>query len=410
MKNRRVLIMFAVVLVDMLSFSVVLPMLPYLVKSFGGTPTQYGVLVAIYPLAQLFGAPILGNLSDRYGRKPILLLSIAGTAVGFLVLATARALPILFVSRFLDGVTGGNISVAQAYISDVTDETERPQALGLIGAAFGLGFIIGPITGGLLSGISYQAPAWLGAILAAVNLVLVAVFVHESLTVEDRARLVARKRRIFDFAALRDGLTHPRVGPLLGIRTGTGLSFSIFESTFTLWALAALSLTAQANGMMLAYVGVLSVFMQAFLIGRLTKRFNEDRLLAVSIAVAGGALVLWGFVPNIAAMVLLMPALSFGLAISNTLMTSELTKAVGRDEVGGILGIQTSIMSLTRIPAPIIGAVLIDRAGVWAPGVFAGVIALALVPYAWSVLCVGPGRQGCMEDEPDAPEEAGGEA
>lgn len=399
MKNRRLLIIFAVVLVDMLSFSIVLPLLPYLADDIGATETQIGLLTAMYPLAQLFGAPLLGRLSDRFGRKPVLIASIAGTAVGFVVLATARALPILFVSRFIDGVTGGNISVAQAYIADVTEEKDRGKALGLIGAAFGLGFILGPLTGGLLSGFGYAVPVFLGAALAAANMALVALFVPESLSREDKVRLAARKRPAFDVRALREGLGHPRVGPLLALRTGSGLSFAIFETSFALWAIAALGLTARTNGMVLAYVGVLSVFVQAFLIGKLTARYSDDRLIVASLALAGAALALWGFVPNLWLLVLLMPALSIGLAVTNTILTSALSKAVDRDEVGGILGINTSLMSFARIPAPIIAGVLIERVSVWSPGLTAGLIALALAPYAWRRLCVVPGRGACAESD-----------
>ncbi len=330
----------------------------------------------------------------------MLILSILGTAGGFVVLAIARFLPILFVSRFIDGITGGNISVAQAYIADVTDPKDRGRALGLIGAAFGLGFILGPVTGGLLSGISYSLPAWVGAGLALTNAIVVMFLLPESLSIEDRARLAARERRhAFDPRALLDALGHKRVGPLLWIRLATGLSFSIFETSFALWALAALGLTSQTNGIVLGYVGVLSVFVQAFLIGRLTARFSDDQLLLYSLGIAGTALLLWGFVPNLPLLIVLMPALSVGLAVSNTIMTSALSKAVHHDEVGGILGLQTSIQSFTRIPAPIIAGLLIDKVSVWSPGLGAGLLTLAMVPFAWSALCVRPGREGCPEDE-----------
>lgn len=397
MKNRRLAIIFAIVLVDMLSFSIVLPLLPYLAKEIGASPFQTGLLAAAYPLAQFFGAPLLGSISDRHGRKPVLLVSIFGTAVGFVVLALARVLPILFVSRLVDGITGGNISVAQAYIADVTDPESRGKALGMIGAAFGLGFILGPVTGGLLSGISYTAPAWAGAGLALLNMALVALFLPESLSAEDRERLASRKRKIFDLSALKAGLAHHRVGPLLTIRTSTALSFAIFETSFALWAIAALQVTARTNGLILGYVGILSVLVQAFLIGRLTKRFSDDMLLLAATALAGSALLLWGFAPNVPLLLLLMPALSLGLGVNNTIMSSALSKAVHRDEVGGILGIQTSIQSLARVIGPILGGFLLERAPVWSPGVVAGALSLAMVPYAWKTLCIRPGRRACDE-------------
>jgi len=398
MRDKRLLIIFFVVLVDMLSFSIVLPLLPYLADSLGATPFQIGLLSAMYPLFQFVGAPILGRLSDRYGRKPVLIVSILGTVAGFIVLATARSLWILFISRAIDGITGGNISVAQAYISDVTKPEERGKALGMIGAAFGLGFILGPVTGGLLSSVSYAAPAWLGAALAAVNVALVALFVPESLTAADRARLAARAHRSADRPALVEALRHKRVGPLLSIRFLIGLSFGVFESGFALWALAALGLSARTNSFVLAYVGVLSVFMQAFLIGRLTKRWSDDRLLLVSLCVSAAALGMWGFVPSLTLLLAVMPLLSFGLAVSNTISTSALTKSVHRDEVGGILGLSTSIQAVTRIPAPIIAGTLIDYTTTWAPGVVAAVITAASALIAATALCWRPGTGGCDEE------------
>lgn len=398
MRKHRLAIVFAVVLVEMMAFSVVLPLLPYLAGELGASPAQIGLLLAAYPLAQFFGAPLLGSLSDRIGRKPVLLLSIVGTGASFVVLALARAIPILFVSRLVDGITGGNISVVQAYISDVTDERERGKALGMIGAAFGIGFVIGPATGGLLSGISLTAPAWAGAVLSALNLVLVSTFLPESLTAEDRAHASRRAWKLFDLEALRTSLQHRRVGPLLAIRSTTAVSTAVFESTFTLWAIAALGVTARVNGLLLGYVGVLTVLVQVVLIGRLTKRFNDDRLLLGAVVLSGAALLAWGFAGSVAVLLVLMPAIAVGLGVGNTVMTSALSKAVDRREVGGVLGIQTSIMSLARVLGPILGGFMLERSEVWSPGVLAGALSLAMAPYAWRVLCIRPGRRACDEE------------
>lgn len=398
MRDKRLLIVFAVVLVDMLSFSIVLPLLPYLAGELGASPFQIGLLTAVYPIAQFIAAPILGRLSDRFGRKPILLVSVAGTALGFVVLATAGSLPVLFVSRALDGITGGNISVAQAYIADITDDKERGRALGMIGAAFGLGFILGPITGGLLSGVSYAAPAWLGAALAVGNLALIAAALPESLTAEDKARLAARPHKGLDTAAFGAAVRHPRVGPLLGVRVLTGVSYGIFESGFALWAIAALALSARVNAFVLAWVGILSVFVQAFLIGRLTRRWSDDGLLLTSLLVAAVALAGWGFVGQLAVLIVMMPALSFGLAVSNTVSTSALTKAVHRDEMGGILGVNTSIQAATRIPAPIIAGALIGYGPVWSPGLAAAAVTGLAAWLVLARLCWRPGASGCAEE------------
>lgn len=397
MKNRHLIIIFAIVLVNMLAFGIVIPLLPYLADTIGASKFEIGLLIAAYPLAQLIGAPVLGGLSDRYGRKPVLLASILGTAVGFVILALADSLPLLFLSRIIDGLTGGNINVAQAYIADVSGPKERGRAMGLIGAAFGLGFVIGPVTGGLLSGISVSAPAWAGAVLALVNMVVVAALLPESLSAESRQRLAALKLKFFDLATLRRALTHRRVGPILSIRAVTGVSFALFETVFALWAIAALSLTPRDTGLLLGYIGGLSAAVQGGLMGRLTKRFSDDRLLMWSVVGSGICLGLWGFVPNVTLLVLLILPLALALAVGQTVMTSALSKAVAADEVGGVLGVQTSIMSMTRVVAPVVGGFLMESAPVWSPGLLAGVLTLGVAPFAWRALCLAPGRDSCEE-------------
>lgn len=198
MSRARLSTIFAIVFVDLLGFSLILPLVPFYAKDFGASDTIVGLLVASYAAAQLIGAPILGRISDRVGRRPVLLISIIGTAVGFILLGFANQLWLLFLSRGLDGLTGGNISVAQAYITDITDEKNRARGLGLIGAAFGLGFIIGPALGGVLSTIgtnihtgslnwTYALPALTAAAIATINLVAVFIFLPESLTEQRRA-------------------------------------------------------------------------------------------------------------------------------------------------------------------------------------------------------------------------------
>src|SRR5512137_2435036 len=187
MDNKRLFSIILVVFIDLLGFSLILPLLPYYAKTFNASQTVTGILIASYAAMQLIGAPILGRLSDRFGRRPILLLSVFGTFAGFLLLGFANALWMLFASRILDGLTGGNLSVAQAYISDVTDEKNRSKGLGLIGAAFGLGFIIGPAVGGLLSTWGYAVPALAAAGLSGLNLIAVFTWLPESLNEARRA-------------------------------------------------------------------------------------------------------------------------------------------------------------------------------------------------------------------------------
>lgn len=390
MKDRRLLIIFSIVLVDMLSFSLVLPLLPGYAETFGASPLVTGLIFSAYPLMQVIAAPILGRMSDMYGRKPILLLSIAGTVAALLLLGFANALWMLVASRLIDGITGGNISVAQAYMTDVTSEADRGKAFGLVGAAFGLGFIVGPLTGGLLAGYGASVPPFVAAALATANLLLVTFLLGESLSRERRAELAALPARGLNIHELTTALALPRVGPLMWVRIVVGFTFAVFEGGFSLWASVGLGLSARDIGFVLAYVGVISVVIQLGLIGPLTKRFTDARLIVGASALASVMLVFWGLFPSLWALLALMPFLSLGMSVSNTILGSALTKAVHPDEVGGIVGLSTSVGSLTRIPAPSVAGLLLQAVGVWAPGVLAGVLTAAIVPYAYARLIRRP--------------------
>ena len=385
MDNKRLFSVIFVVFIDLLGFSLILPLLPYYAESFGANEFTTGLLVASYAAMQLIGAPILGRLSDRFGRRPILLVSIFGTFLGFLLLGFASTLWILFASRILDGFTGGNLSVAQAYIADVTDEKSRSKGLGLIGAAFGLGFIIGPVAGGFLSQWGYPVPAFVAAGLAFINLILVAAWLPESLSAEKRAE-IPEKRPGFTFVALLAALQRPFTGSLLITRFFFGLAFAIFQTIFSLYALKKFQLDARDTGFVLAYVGVLSVFVQGFLVGNLTQRFREDTLIAVSIVIMAVSLLGWAIVPSVFWLMVILTPTAMAGGILNTILSSTLTKAVQAQEVGGILGLGASIESLTRVIAPTLGGALLGGLGTWAPGLFSGLLLALLSVYVWRVI------------------------
>lgn len=391
-RSPRLASVFLVVFVDLLGFSLILPLLPYYAEAYGAGAALIGLLVAAYAAAQFIGAPILGRLSDRVGRRPVLLVSIAGTLVGFLIMGFAPAiaeglaaplglartaglvLALLFLSRLLDGLTGGNISVAQAYIADITDEKNRARGLGLIGAAFGLGFIIGPAVGGSLATFGYNAPAFAAAALAALNLIMVFLFLPESLNAERRLELKNRPRASFSFSALREALRRPQLGPLLQVRLFFGLGFAMFQTIFVLFAQARLGLDVQTTGFVLTYVGVLAVVVQGGGIPMLTRRVDEVRLIVVSLGIMAVALFGWALTPTLAALVVVVTPLAIAGGILNTVINSAISKAVERDEVGGTLGLSAALESLSRIIAPIVGAWLLQDVGAWAPGVVCGVL------------------------------------
>jgi DHA1 family tetracycline resistance protein-like MFS transporter len=375
--NKRLFSIILVVFIDLLGFSLILPLLPYYAETFKASETTTGILIASYALMQLIGAPILGRLSDRFGRRPVLLISVFGTFLGFLLLGFANALWMLFVSRIIDGLTGGNLSVAQAYISDVTDAKDRSKGLGMIGAAFGLGFIIGPVTGGLLSQWGYAVPAFAAAAISFINLVLIYAWLPESLTEEKRSQMT-EKRPAITLNALLVAFQRPFTGSILITRFFFGLAFAIFQTIFSLYALAKFNLTARDTGFVLTYVGVLSVIVQGFLVGRLTSRFREDILITASVVLMGFSLLGWALAPSVLWLYIIMTPTALSGGLLNTLLSSTLTKAVAPQEIGGILGLSSAVESSTRIIAPLLGGVLLQQIGAWAPGAFGAVVMVGI--------------------------------
>lgn len=386
MKNKPLAAIFLVVFIDLLGFGLILPLLPYYAESFGASDTVIGLLVASYAAAQLVGAPLLGRLSDRFGRKPILLLSLIGTLGSFLLLGFARTLWVLFIARIFDGLTGGNISVAQAYITDVTDEKNRAKGLGMIGAAFGLGFILGPATGGLLSQYGYAVPAFTAAGLVSINLLMVALWLPESLPAQRREALNNVPKARFNLSALLAALQRPFSGSLLITRFFFGLAFAIFQTIFSLYALRRFDLDAQQTGFVLTYVGLLSVIVQGGLVGRLSRRFPDDVLIFASVALMAVSLLGWAFAPSVAFLLIILAPVSLAGGVLNTILSSALTKAVQPHEVGGILGLSASIESLTRVIAPTLGGLLLDQLGPWSPGVFSAIVLTGLFVYVWATI------------------------
>jgi len=386
--------LFLTVFIDLLGFGLILPLLPFFAGSFGASPLDIGLITASYAAAQFVGAPILGRLSDRYGRRPVLMLSVLGTSLGFVLLGLAEplgavvgsSLAVIYASRVLAGLTGGNITVAQAYIADVTDEKGRTRALGMIGAAFGLGFIFGPAIGGFLSTYGFAVPAFAAAALAAVNFCLIAIRLPESLTPERRAALLGRARPALGLGSLTSALSRPMVGPLLQIRFVFGFAFVIFQTVFALYAQYRLGLDARSTSFVLSYVGVLSVVTQAVIIGRLATRFADGTLIVGSIILMCLGLLAWALVPTLPLLLVVLAPMSISGGILNTVLNSALTKTVRPEEVGGMLGIGAAVESLTRVAAPAVGGILLQELGTAAPGLFAGVLLALLIPYAWRQL------------------------
>jgi DHA1 family tetracycline resistance protein-like MFS transporter len=382
--RKNLALIFVFVFIDVLGFSLILPLLPYYAETFAATPTVVGLLLGANAVTQLISAPIIGRLSDRYGRRPMLILSIAGTVASFLMLGLANSLWMLFASRILDGLLGGNISLAQAYITDVTDEKNRARGLGIIGASFGLGFIFGPALGGTLSGGgNYGRPALAAAALSALNLLGVLAWLPESLPSERRAEMAHSPRAAFTARALWEALNRPCVGPLLHVSLFYGLAFTVFQTIFSLFAQKRLGLDAQATSYVFTYVGLLIVAIQGGGMGLLTKRFSEKQLIFGGSVLLALSLLAWALTPTLWLLLVVLAPLALAGGVLNVAINAALTKSVYPEEVGGTLGLSAALGSLDRVISPIVGAFLLDNVGAAAPGVLGALLMAWLVSYTW---------------------------
>lgn len=388
--NKHLLNIGLIVLIDMLGFALVVPLLAFFADTFGATPFQTGLLVASYAAMQMISAPILGRISDRFGRRPVFLISILGTFIGFLILGFANSLWMLFVSRILSGLTAGNISVAQAYIADVTDEKNRARGMGMLGAAFGIGFILGPALGGTLSVYGFAVPAFVSAALCFINLLTVFFWLPESLTPERRAQLMAQEKANVSFNALLAALQHPSAGPLLWVRFGFAIAFNSFQSVFALYTLGKFGLTAQQTGYILAYVGIVLVIMQGGLIGPLSARFRESHLLFAFTIFATIGLFGWAIAQTVPWMLVAMFPLAIGAGSFNAVINSAISKTVGHDEVGGMMGFSAGLESSTRVVMPALASYLLGRYGPSTPGYMATLVMIIVVAFTYARLIATP--------------------
>ncbi len=386
--NKRLLNVGLIVLIDMLGFALIVPLLTFYADSFGATELQTGLLVSSYALMQMIGAPILGRLSDKYGRRPVFLISIFGTFIGFLILGFANSLWWLFASRILSGLTAGNISVAQAYIADLTDEKNRARGMGMIGAAFGIGFILGPAIGGTLSVYGFDVPAFVAAGLTFINLLAVFFWLPESLTEERRAELASQKKADVSFGALFAALQRPLVGPLLWVRFGFAVAFNSFQTVFPLYVLYKFDLNAQQTGYILAYLGVVLVIMQGGVIGPLSERFKESNLLVIFLTFALVGMIGWAVTPSVTLLLVAMFPMAVGAGSFNALINSAISKSVTREEVGGMLGFGAGLESSTRVVMPALASYLLGAYGPSAPGYLGSVVMGIVVVYAYMNLII----------------------
>ncbi|HEY8186448.1 MAG TPA: MFS transporter [Pyrinomonadaceae bacterium] len=366
MKRSPLVVIFTTVFIDLVGFGIVIPVLPFYAEGtrFNASPRTVGLLFASYSIMQLIFSPILGRLSDKHGRRPVLLLSIIGTGIGFLILGFAKTLWMLFVGRILDGITGGNISTAQAYIADITTKEDRAKGMGLIGAAFGLGFVFGPAIGGVLSRWGVEVPFLFAAGLCFANALLLYFTLPETITPDHPARVSAARGR--GLSQLLQSLKDPRLGFVLVIYFFFIVSFSIMTTAFSLYTMFRFGYDAQHTGYLFTYVGILAVIVQGGLIGRLVKHFGELPLVIVGAFLFAGSLFAVPFVgPHSGGLLGLLIGgglFSIGNSLSGPALTSLASKSVGPSEQGSVLGVTQSVASLARAVGPTLAALLIHSA------------------------------------------------
>lgn len=369
--NKSLITIFLIVFIDLLGFGIILPLLPYIAEKYQASPLQIGILSAAYSFFQLLASPILGRLSDRYGRKKILIISQFGSAIGYLILGLANNLPLLFLSRIIDGITGGNISIAQAYIADVTTKENRARGMGLIGAAFGLGFIFGPAIGGALSKISYSTPAYFATAVSLITVIATAIFLKETVNEKKASRSPRTK---FSFKEFKRVLSLYPIGLLIVVFFLLNSAFSIQQSTFALWTQKTFNFEASQNGWLFAYVGILAVIFQMQLLPRVVKRFHEKKILLASLIFMslGLALVPLSKHPNFLFIALFFLPLGNGLA--NPTIQALASENVPQEEYGETLGILQSAGSMGRIIGPVLGGEIFEVLGKNYPFYFGAII------------------------------------
>ena len=345
--SRPIVVIFLTIFVNLVGFGIIIPLLPFYAQTFGASPFVIGLLFASFSVAQLIASPVLGELSDRYGRRPVLIFSLLGTVVSFVMLALAQSLFMLFAARIVDGLSGGNITTARAYIADITPEEERARAFGLLGAAFGLGFIVGPALGAAFAHISYTAPIWAAAVITLVATALAWLWLPETF---HRAHAGGTP-----WLALRELSGRPHLRLLLGVDFIYWTAFAVYQTTFALFGAIRFGFDATHTGYLLSAFGFLGVLVQGVLVGPIAKALGLRRTLAVglvSAAVGWGGSALTYQVPLFVAM--LVPG-AIGIGLCNAALSALISTAASPREQGRVQGAAGGLESLGRTIGPVWG-------------------------------------------------------
>lgn len=381
-ERRALLPIFLIVVVDVLGLTIIFPLLPFYAQELGASPRQIGLLIATFAACQLVSGPLLGQIADRVGRKPLLLLSQVGTLIGFIVLGSATTLWMVFVSRAIDGITAGNLSLAQAYVSDVTRTENRAKSFAIIGIAFGIGFLIGPALSGFLSQYGHGYPIYAAQGLSALSILGTAVLLPRARPRADAGEAAPAGRRLalFSWGRYVEYFQRPVLASLLYQFFAFGFSFACFTSGFALYAERRLTYNGQPFGAthvgyVFAFTGFLGIILQAGLVGRLVKRYGEARLTGAGFAAMGVSYAALAVVRNVPELLGSAALGTFGQGTLRPALTAQITQHTGRDEQGLVLGIAQSLMSVAQIAAPLLAGLLIGHQQLAAWALLAGAAA-----------------------------------
>ena len=354
--NRPLAVLFLTILVNLVGFGIIIPLLPFYAQTFGASPLVIGLLFATFSVCQLIASPVLGAWSDRWGRRPVLLFSLLGTVASFVLLALAQSLWILFVARIVDGLSGGNISTARAYIADTTTEEQRARAYGVLGAAFGLGFIIGPALSGILSPFGYTAPIWAAAGLTLTAALLAFLWLPETV-----------------HRAHAGGMAWWRVLPemlgRLGVRRVLWVDFlywsaqAVYQTTFALFGAQRFGFDAAQIGYLLSAFAVLGVIVQAGLIGPIVRKFGEHRTFVTGAALGAAGLGAAAFAQSLPVFLAVMIPAALGMGLCGPTIVAVLSRCVSASEQGRLQGSAGALESFGRAAGPVWGHALLQRFG-----------------------------------------------
>jgi DHA1 family tetracycline resistance protein-like MFS transporter len=357
--DKRLYIIFLISFTEVLGFSMVLPLIPFLGLELGLTYSQIGLIISVFSICQLFASPITGKLSDHFGRKPLFILSQISTFIGFIFLGFATTVILLIVARLIDGLLGSNMTVSQAYISDITEPKHRTRVYGYSSGVFGAGLIFGPFIGGILSTINYSVPMFFAATITMISIALVILFLPETIP-KKTEKISLSFNDIIPVNDVRHFVrTHHIRNSLLMFFIYT-IAFFLFISNLSLLGAAQFHATAEQVSFYMVWIGIIRVGIQTVLIARILRFFGEKRALVTGVVsmiismvtLAFSAEYLFVFVPLI--------FLAYGTGVSRPLLTSKLTNSVTQKETGTILGVNNSLTSFAQIIAPILGGFIIE--------------------------------------------------